>query len=119
MAAEEIITSAHCQAHQPMFERGFATKAFELLKGLKPDFLDDVLDLAFAAGVAASGGKDAGRILLDQRLEAGRITFEHCSDEIRFATFHRARGAARGPLNRYFSRSSRGNQAQMSLEMEE
>ena len=70
VGAEKIVARPHRQAHQPMLKRCFAAEAAEFLKGLDPHFLGDVLDLAFQAGVAPDGGKDAGRILLHQRLEA-------------------------------------------------
>ena len=65
MAAEEIVTGAHGQAHEPMFERRLATKALQLLEGLEPDFLSDIFDFAFPPRVAAGRGKDARRVFLD------------------------------------------------------
>src|SRR5437016_6620187 len=81
VSAKKIVTGADGQAHEPMFEGGLAAKSPEFLKGLQPNFLDDVLDFVLAAGVAAGRGKNAGRILLDQRLKPGRIAIEHLSDQ--------------------------------------
>src|SRR5215204_2678344 len=71
-----------------MFERGFSAETLELLKSFQPDFLDDVFDLALAAGVAPCGGKNSRRIFLDQRFEAGRVSLQHCGNQLRFAGFH-------------------------------
>ena len=63
-------------------------KLFKLVKRLEPDFLRDVLDLAFAAGITARGGEDARRIFLDERLEAGGVAFQHRRNQFRFSPFH-------------------------------
>src|SRR6266516_1465357 len=74
-----------------MLERRFAAKAAQFLKRLEPDFLRNVLDLAFQAGISAGRGKDARRVLLDQRLKACGIAFQHRRDQLRFGPFHRVR----------------------------
>ena len=47
MPAQKIVTRPHRQPHQPVFERGLAAKGGQLLERLHPNFLDDILDLAF------------------------------------------------------------------------
>src|SRR5690349_10893269 len=91
MAAQEIVAGPHREPHQPVFERSFAAKTLQLLIGFEPHLLDDVLDLTFAPGITAGSSKDAGRIFLDQRLEAGGVAFQHRRYEFRFGPFHRLR----------------------------
>src|SRR6266567_3835745 len=66
----------------------FAAEAFQFLKGLEPDFLNDVFDLAFSTGVAAGGGKNARGIFLDQWFEAFGIAFQDRGYQLRFGWFH-------------------------------
>src|SRR5690348_15461913 len=82
-----------------MFERGLTAKTLQFLIGLEPDFLDDVFDLAFAAGIAAGSGENAGGILLNQRLKAGGIAFQDCRYQFRFGPFHRWRTMPDGQRN--------------------
>jgi len=73
-----------------MFKRRFATITGEFFKGLEPDFLGNVLNFAFAAGVTASGGEDARRILLNQRLETRGVPPQHRGNQLRLSSFHGA-----------------------------
>src|SRR6185503_4047663 len=58
------------------------------MERLEKDFLNDVFDFTFAAGVAAGGGEDARLVLFQQRLEAGGVTTEHSRDQFRVSSFH-------------------------------
>ena len=71
-----------------MLEGRFAAEALQPLERLKPDVLGDVLDLALAPRIAPRGGKNARGILLDQRLKAGGIAFQHCRYQLRIGPFH-------------------------------
>src|SRR5580693_2276101 len=71
-----------------MLERRFAAKTCQLLERFEPDFLDDVLDFAVAAGVTAGGGENPRRILGNERLEARGVTFQHRGNEFRIGSFH-------------------------------
>ena len=63
--AQEIVAGADGEAHEPVFEGRIAAEGGEMAVGFGPDFLDDVFDLAFAAGVTARGGEEAGGIFAD------------------------------------------------------
>src|SRR6266852_3761130 len=90
MAAQKVVTGAHRQAHQPMFERRFAAKTTQLQVSLAPNLLDNVFDFRLATGITARGGKDARRITGDQRFETGRIALEHRGYEVRIGLLHQA-----------------------------
>jgi hypothetical protein len=96
VAAQEIVAGADGQAHQPMFKGSFATDASEFVEGFEPDFLYDVLDLAFPAGVTTGGGKNARGVFHDQRLEAGGVALQHRGNEFRVGSFHLPANHAKG-----------------------
>src|ERR1041384_3918416 len=74
-----------------MFKGGFAAETVQFVKGLEPNLLDNVLDLALTPGVAAGGGEDARGIFVKQRFEAGSVTFQDGGDQLRFGRFHQGR----------------------------
>jgi hypothetical protein len=80
VAAQKIVAGADGEAHEPVFKRSVAPKAGEFLEGFHPDFLNDVFNFGFAAGVAAGGGEDARGIFDDERLEAGGVAGEDGGD---------------------------------------
>ena len=88
VGAQKIVAGAHGQPHEPMFEGRVAAKAAQFLKRLKENFLDNVLDFAFAAGVTAGGGEDARLIFLHQRLKAGSVAVEHGCNQLRIGASH-------------------------------
>ena len=91
VGAEKIVAGADGEAHEPVFEGRFAAKAREFLERLHPDFLDDILHLVFATGVAARGAEDARGIFFHQRLEARGVAPQHLGDQFRIGGFHRWR----------------------------
>src|SRR5436190_10825859 len=90
MPAQKVEARPHRQPHQPMFERRFPTKTRQLLVGLHPHLLDDVLHLAFTPRITTRGRENPWRVLCNQWLEAGRIAFEHGGYQLRFRGFHPA-----------------------------
>ena len=79
--AEEVVAGADGQAHEPVFEGGVAAVGAEFLESFDEDFLGDVFDFVFAAGVAADGAKNFRLIFGDELFERGVVTAEGGVDE--------------------------------------
>src|SRR5512140_2523075 len=59
MRAEKVVTSTHCQPHQPMLKRCFRTITGEFLKRLKKNLLDYILHFAFTPSITPDRGENA------------------------------------------------------------
>ena len=82
MFAKEIVARPHRHPHEPVLKGRFTTEARQLLKRLGPDLLNDVLNLALTAGVAAGRRENARRVTSHERLEARGIPVAHCGDQL-------------------------------------
>lgn len=82
VSAEEVVAGSDGDAHEPVFEGGFEAEAGEAFEGFEEDFLDDVFDFVFAAGVAAGGGEDAGLMAQDEMFEGLGVAGENGSDQV-------------------------------------
>src|SRR5688500_20336952 len=88
MFPEEVVAGADGEPHEPMLEGGVAAEGVQLGEGLEEHFLDDVFDLAFAAGVLARRAKNAGLIPGNEDFQRAGIARKNGIDQLRISWLH-------------------------------